>query len=408
MQRSFIYSIIVLQFLILSFSNVFAITVREMIEQTESCLKLKENDFKDQDAISRFTNLYLNSLLDYIVNNNKDLIKEKGLENRKFCVLFTDNNIRTSSQGFGLITYQFKHLILSFEEYDAEIATLLSHELAHDILNHFTSGNEVVATIYKEYLKTNNLIDDDNTRFSKEFENHYKNHPDFIRQTKEQEIEADNLGLILYLNAGFLPEKYESFFLKATNEIVYSRLFKENQAETIFSSLSYKDFLLFKQISTVEGCLSLGNDAIKNNVFDQFMNTIKYLPIFTDDHPTGCFRLWNTRKQLSLYDKDSLKNNTVLNSIFLKLDLSEYENLDNLIEYVLEKDNKKLTGTLKDILKDIISNPFSNINYTVDLNSKKESFNINDNTWNVKFYKYLIKPLLKAKYEFIHKKNKKT
>ena len=75
-------------------------------------------------------------------------------------------------------------------------------------------------------------------------------------------------------------------------------IFQNKKYKRIFSRLSDEDLSFFKSISTVKGCLSAGIEAIKKNQFDIFMDRIKYIPNFEDNHPTGCFRFWNLEKKI--------------------------------------------------------------------------------------------------------------
>ena len=397
---------VILYFLILSFSNVFAsqfdIERQEDKELTLSikkeCLKIKQINFENfKNPSPRFAYLYLNSLLDYILDHNKTILEEKGLKDQKFCIYLSDDSKDvTEDKGEGLILFKVKDLILPFfESSDLDVASSISHELAHDILNHREKISDTLAKLYEVFMKDSSIKD----KTPSKFDAFYKKHPIYLEQARKYEIEADELGFKLYLNSGFIPSKYGMFLLKLVNISAYYHLFNmKSSRNNVFSSLSDEEFSLFKSTSEPQTCITLGKKALQQNQLDSFMNSIKYIPNFEDPHPTCCWRFWNIIKKILLYPEiANPENNTISDAIFLKIDLNKYEHLKDLKNAASQQKFEEVNAHFTQAINDMITNENSSkIKFTIDTKSKRATFYEKDNFLIIKLYSFLLRPLLES------------
>lgn len=307
----------------------------------EECINIKTDP---NHKLHKYS-IYLNNIANHILSKNEDRDMFKDINPEDICILPTiGGDLKTMLSG--LITIDIDLLLFPTITNDAVIAAVISHELVHSIFKHTENNNNIRLKLHvkakklsqiKKKLKEeainlsvlsetgkiqNNEFEtiisslsnkvDELKKHERQTQLEYENH---IKQVRETEIQADNEGFKLYLNAGFKPDIFRHFFFDVEPFELFSDFKFPPKTESAIP-LSDDEYYLFKETFSLSGCIREGNKVAENiretkNFLDRsifmksdFMNTIKYSPIYffdqktPDVHPTRCWRYWNIQTQL--------------------------------------------------------------------------------------------------------------
>ena len=301
-------------------------------------LESKRNNFKDRLPTERILLIYTNSILDNLLSNNKEILDRFGRSKDEFFIDINTNIFEADSSftsfGNGEITFNISgvHLLLEkgYIRHESYITAIIAHELAHDLLNHGKKVNEFKNTLYEKYF----------TEIQKNTEENIKNNnyevsgmdpfltsiivetmwidfldtqPDLLKLHQQHEIEADNLGLQLYLNTRFKAIDFGNQFIKEKYSYNNSELYPS--IPDIFRKLSEKNYI------------SEGIQARKEGRFNEFMNSIKYEKP-TNIHPSEFWRYWNARDQIEANNIDS--DHGIQDNLYFKIDVSRSDRLKEI------------------------------------------------------------------------------
>jgi hypothetical protein len=240
---------------------------------------------------------YLQSLVCSIQKNNPAIF------NRKFNLLTYRTSIpNASSYGNGLILYNLD-LITKLNN-EAEVAFILCHEMSHDVKGHF------LESIKKSYeLKMDPKIKKDfenvkNKKFNQlqSYENYLTKYIQSITSKKrENEVQADSLGLVYFVNAGYNPQ--DAYNTMDRLDSIDNQFYKDKiDYEKIFNSLNFSFNMNWLNQEQQEETISGGNFNSKEK------------PDSLKTHPDCKLRL-NSMKKLGLKNEF----NTEIKNDFLEI-----------------------------------------------------------------------------------------
>lgn len=144
---------------------------------------------------------YFNSIVDRIKLNNP------ALANRRITLLLNRTGIANAANYSAGVIYINLGLISGLNT-ESEIAFIICHEIAHDLLGHVAMGIKM-----KTDLLTNSKFKKKLAKLQNQEFNSYKVTEEFLKQeiskfsehSRENELQADSMGLVLYLNSNFPP-----------------------------------------------------------------------------------------------------------------------------------------------------------------------------------------------------------
>ena len=150
---------------------------------------------------------YLRKMTQHIKDNNI-VLKDRKLQ----VFTYRTSNCNASSYGNGIIFFNL-NLLASFKS-EASVAFILCHEISHDLKGH------LVREVSRNYKIVNDPLVKRQYALAKHQQfNKYKSYENYVAITlqkinsknREDEVQADSLGLILYRNAGYdLKYAYET------------------------------------------------------------------------------------------------------------------------------------------------------------------------------------------------------
>ena len=344
------------------------IHIKNTTKAIKKCKESRANNFNDRKPEERIILNYLNVLLDKITSSNKNILEKFGRSPEEFCI--DKENIGSSSfanAGLGLIVIDIseEYLFLKHgrEFSESYVISSITHELAHDLLNHILQDLIYVTpriydtSSFKEDHKDINEYEFDGDlndpkeearfrwkykyngviallffpgmRFElreefKEWKKFYSSHPDYVKIKQRYEIDADNLSLTLYLNTGFILKDFEKYHL--AGEYYYTNPKMPEIYKMLFKDDTY---------------ITVGEQAIKVGKFKEFMDSIKYLDPEKDYHPIDFWRYWNARTQREIYKKNNYNyvDSDVVNGFYFRVNLSKFKKLTELQSFLSNQDN---------------------------------------------------------------------
>ncbi len=156
--------------------------------------EIESNDFvHDKDIYN-----YLDQVLTEITKGNQKLVPVKP-------VLFLDRSASVNAYNIGGNIIAVNAGLVAFAQYKEEIALVLAHELAHNILNHADNSMKERAEWFNsdEYKKSLNAVLDSKyerlTRLKKVFEGFSFSRS---KHNRYHESDADSLAILLLKNSG--------------------------------------------------------------------------------------------------------------------------------------------------------------------------------------------------------------
>ncbi|MFY7671470.1 M48 family metalloprotease [Tenacibaculum sp. MEBiC06402] len=147
---------------------------------------------------------YIDSLSDVIIKNNKDLIDEKI-----YVYVHKQNSPNALSLGRGIILLNMG--LFSLLENEQQLTSVLTHEIAHQLLNH--TENTIVSRVKTETSK------EKKQQVKRIKKKRYSTHSEAFsvlknilynnsKNRRKQEVKADSLGFILYKNTKLSFNEY--------------------------------------------------------------------------------------------------------------------------------------------------------------------------------------------------------
>ena len=158
---------------------------------------IEEGEFLLEGDIEK----YVRSLLDEILNNNRDL-------NKNVQLYIARNTVPNAySTGDGNIIFNIR--LLNKLDNDAQVTFVLAHELAHEVLQHSRKSLFAKAEKYtdKEFTKAlNKTLKEEYNARQKLIDLAMPSAISDMRFSRNEEMEADSLGLLFFLNTKFSPD----------------------------------------------------------------------------------------------------------------------------------------------------------------------------------------------------------
>ena len=233
-------------------------------------------------AIIATGELYIkvNSIFDRIVKANPEIPQSTRL------VLYRSNDFNAFTMGDNII---FVHVgLLSDLKNEAQIALVLSHEIAHNTLHHVEESiiesiknetdknlekeiNGILRTSYGQVSSLNALL------LPRIFESREK--------SRSHEFEADSLGLMYLKNAQFNFSEALSMFHAM-----------EKRSKNVSDSLNYKTCFHFQTLPTIE---TLDAEYVRESSLGTFIKDESKLP-YLATHPYDRERFYKLAKILNL------------------------------------------------------------------------------------------------------------
>lgn len=187
-----------------SIANNNLITDKKSKKELKEAIKYSKASLKSLDSAGYLMKkdnitIYLQKIADNIQKNN-DLLKGQNLH----VFTYRTEEPNASNRSAGLILFNLD--LLSKMDSEEETAFILCHEISHDILGHVVKGMLYKTQLdsdpkYKAELKKIN-----NQEFNRlqAYEKLYAKYlSEYTSQRRSMEIQADSLGLLLYLNCGY-------------------------------------------------------------------------------------------------------------------------------------------------------------------------------------------------------------
>ena len=204
-----------------------------------------------------------------------------------------------------------------------------------------------------EYKRARDNVKKLNEEFN-EWKKFFPKHDDYIKMRKEGEIEADNLGLKLYLNTGFKADDFGKHYI--SNRYYYNN-------PDYYPSIPD----IFKTISQGDNYITEGERARQEGRFNEFMESIKYVDS-NKEHPSDFWLYWNARTQIETAHIDI--NRGIRDNLYIRLDLSKSEILLVLKMFFSDKDNlsENINGKIdpRYYIIDHLFNPNTTLSYTLE------------------------------------------
>ncbi len=199
---------------------------------------------KKQDSlrILMYTDLmtkYIKAITEKVVSANP------ALQGKTYEVFVKRSDIPNAANLGEGVLYVDMELIRKLD-YESELAFVISHELAHDIKNHvFTS---MLSTIT---LLTDEEYNKELKKISQQAYNTNQAYTDYLNKvlanrnkySRKDEIQADSLGLLFFINAGYDPSVAPKTLIKLDS--LDNPMFKE---PLNFDMLSFSDLLFDKSV----------------------------------------------------------------------------------------------------------------------------------------------------------------
>ncbi len=222
----------------------------------------------------------VNSIFDRIVKLNPEIPQNTRL------VLYRSNDFNAFTMGDNII---FVHIgLLSDLKNEAQIALVLSHEIAHNTLHHVEESiiesiiNETDKTIEKEI---NGIL---KTSYGQVSALNALLLPRILEsreKSRSNEFEADSLGLMYVKNAQFNYTEALSMFHAM-----------EKRSKNVSDSLNYKSYFHFQSVPSIE---SLDAEYMRESSLGTFTKDESKLP-YLATHPYDRERFYKLAKILNL------------------------------------------------------------------------------------------------------------
>lgn len=260
--------------------------------------------YKDRDQILTaaiedsiyFFNPILNKNLDQILQSVYS-VSDNFINHDDF-YFFVKNSIVPNAGCYGDGAYEITLGLFNLYDSDDELAFVICHEIAHDILDHsFQKINNVVSELNskttkkkikeierKKYGQTRAglaLLDELNT--------------DFLLHSKEVEAQADSLGFILFQKTKYNPVKALSALnkLKADDNSFFNFPIALDSVFN-FENYSFKSIWLEEEITLFD----------TNKKIDDFEMSSENI----ETHPEIDFRIEQLQRQFAIIDNEGLEN----------------------------------------------------------------------------------------------------
>jgi Zn-dependent protease with chaperone function len=185
----------------------------------------------DSDSITH----YLKNIVDHISEKNPGFVKQQ-----KFYVFLSRTNVPNAfNYGKGVVLVNLGMINKLHSE--PEVAFVLCHEMAHQVLDHVMKGIKKEAEIYcnkdfQKELKKAQHMEYNSLNATSALRVKYLSR--FTMHSREQEYEADSLGLILFYNAGYSPSAAvsQTNFLDSIDIPLYT------------APINYRNYFEFSQV----------------------------------------------------------------------------------------------------------------------------------------------------------------
>lgn len=217
-------------------------TVRKSFEKSINSSKARLKTLDSAGYLMRKDTItkYLQAIVDKVVQNNKQL------KNQNLTVFTYRTEVpNASNRAAGVILFNLD--LFTKMDSEEEVAFIICHEISHDILGHVVQGLVKQTEMEKDpkYKKELEKIKKQEFNKLKSYENLFAKYiSEYTGQKRTHEIQADSLGLLLYLNSG-----YESF-----------------QALNVVDKLDSVDAILFKDSIDYSKHFSFSDYPFKNNL----------------------------------------------------------------------------------------------------------------------------------------------
>lgn len=296
-------------------------TKLEFSKKSES--KLFYESFKEiKNSIKSISNDSLLMSNDLITNYLQSLIsaiqkRNPTISNRKFTLLSYRTSVpNAASYGNGIILYNLD--LFTKLNNEAEVAFILCHEMSHDIKEHF------LESIKKSYeLKMDPKIKQQFEDVKKEKYNQLKSYENYLAKyiqsitskKRENEVQADSLGLVLFVNAGYnIQDAYNT--MDRLDSIDNQFYLNKIDYEKMFNSINFKFKSSWLKQEQEEETITGGN--LKPNEKPDSLKT----------HPDCKFRL-ESMKKLALKSEFNQENKN--NFVYIKK-VAEFEMLQVFLD----------------------------------------------------------------------------
>lgn len=208
-------------------------------------VKIYQNIFDDyiKDAKNKkFINYpkfseYVNSIIAEIANRNKDY----NLNDLKF-IISRDLEPNFHSDYGGLLVFNYN--FLNYLDSEDEFASVICHELSHQILDHIKKSIDfqvkklINDSIKAEEYRIKNLEYNKSSESQKFLKNWVYEKQ---RLKREHEIEADSLGFVLYKNTKYKQSSYYNMLKKLDNIDIEKDTLNRDDYKKIFPIEKFKE-----------------------------------------------------------------------------------------------------------------------------------------------------------------------
>jgi predicted Zn-dependent protease len=253
---------------------------------------------------------YLQAIVNKVIQNNK------LLQNQSLTVFTYRTEVpNASNRAAGVILFNLD--LFTKMDSEEEVAFIICHEISHDILGHVVQGLVKQTEMEKnpKYKLELEKIKKQEFNKLKSYENLLAKYiSEYTGQRRAHEIQADSLGLVLYLNSGYEP--FHALKVVDKLDSVDAILFKDSidyNKHFSFTDYPFKKSLLEAEVE----------ESIGGNIDETFE-----MPDSLKTHPDCKKRHVKMQALINTY-KSSTKNELVGNFSFYK-EMAQFE----MIEYL--------------------------------------------------------------------------
>lgn len=213
---------------------------------------------KDQFIFDKNFTSFIQKIFSELQNSNKNY----KIDNSRFFII--KNNIPNASS-FGFDYYSIYNGLFNLVENEYQLAAVISHEIAHNYLNHITEEIKQNAEFVKDFKKEiKSIKKSEFIKLIKSQDEIIQKKYDLANQSRQKEISADSLGFIIYSNANYPKseylemlnrlEKFNTPNTKILNDSIYYQLYEpagitikpkwlKLEKDNIFDGLSFTEHI---------------------------------------------------------------------------------------------------------------------------------------------------------------------
>ncbi len=167
-------------------------------------------DCKEDETFATDFRSYMRRHLSYIASGSPHIFKD-AFHPDKFCLMpIDDPSVNAGASSQGLIAVNIG--LIKAVENDAQFGAALAHEVAHVIRQHGKLTPQIFKSQFPEFTS-------------------YDEKDVWRHMTLWLEKDADELGLELYIRAGYEPSQFSGFFTNLTQRLVSSELGNDHASD---------------------------------------------------------------------------------------------------------------------------------------------------------------------------------